>query len=415
MIGGMSKFTKAVLNVGEYHSPDGTIVVTPERLQHWKTQVNRLQSAGYVIPIHWDHASNKDVDLLEPIKLDTLRRNKDRSAKNTVGKLVAFELGPDGKSAEITVEALNKDAKKSMETNTVFVSPVLFEKWKDGAGNQYTDTIGSVDLVDYPVDYKQGPFVPVVDARMSCVIRMSSAPNQIFRLSETTMEKEYDDEKETGAEDITKMSDDAPAEPSPEEPETGGTSVADVLASLSMLKIILPEDTTTENFLERLRPALATAIAHGEQPDKEPEEPASSLPPEEEPTVVTNPHIAAMSARLRAFENTLIEQGREAIKKRFEACLKSGRITPDEHNKMLKRVGVQKMSLDESNKLVAGDVALWLESRESLPAGAVWSPDERIKRMGVADVDHPGPIDHSRTISPKEEAAAVEALTKRSR
>ncbi|WP_146675625.1 hypothetical protein [Pirellula sp. SH-Sr6A] len=410
----MSKFTKAVLKVGEYHSPDQTVVVTPERLQHWKEQVDRLQGAGYAIPMHWDHASNKDMDLLEPIKLDTLRRNKDRSAKNTVGKLVAFDVSQDGRSAEITVEALNKSAKESMEANSVFVSPVIFEQWKDGAGNQYTDTIGSVDLVDYPVDYKQGPFVPVADARMSCVIRMSSAPTKICRLSEMNMDDEKKDDETKGAEDVTKMSDDSPNDPSPEQPTTGGTSVADVLASLATLKIILPEDTTTENFLERLRPALSTAIAHGEQPDKE-EEPASSLPPEEEPTVVTSPNIAAMSARLRAFENTLIEQGRENIKKRFDACLKSGRISPNEHGQMLKRVGVQKMSLDESNKVVAGDVALWLESRESLPAGAVWSPEERITRMGVTDVDQPGPVDHSRSISAKEEAAAVEALMKRSR
>lgn len=141
--------------------------------------------------MHWDHAGNDSVDLLEPIKMDTLRQNQARSAKNTVGKLVSMDIAKDGKSAELTVQTLTPEATSKAQSNAVYVSPVLFSEWKDGAGNSYSDTIGSVDLVDYPVDHSQGPFVPVEQRRMSCVIRMSTSP-KVFRLGENPFKKKKD-------------------------------------------------------------------------------------------------------------------------------------------------------------------------------------------------------------------------------
>lgn len=425
----MSFFRKAVLQVGTYHSPDGTVEVTPARLQHWKTQVGRLQKAGYAIPMHWDHAGNDSVDLLEPIKMDTLRQNQARSARNTVGKLVSMDIAKDGKSAELTVQTLTPEATSKAQSNAVYVSPVLFSEWRDGAGNSYSDTIGSVDLVDYPVDHSQGPFVPVEQRRMSCVIRMSTSP-KVFRLGENPFKKKKDgdgdgeyNESESSADSNSSgekseatdfTAGDEPAGSSGNETQnevTSATSVSDVVGLLAQLQIMLPDDTTTANFLDRLRPALMTSISSKAQP-QEPEL-ATELPAEQ-PTQVDAPQIAAMSARIRELEKTQLESGRNGMRKRLDDCLRTGRITPHEHGVLSKRLATQKMSLTKSNEVRGGDVEVWIQSREATPKGSCWKADERVKRMATSVVDAPTQVEFSgkKQFSEEEIKQGVKLLTK---
>ena len=124
-------FSKAILSVGTYHSPDGTVHVTPERLRHWEKQVSKLQEVGYAIPSHFDHAN--EIDLLSPIDETTLKNRISRSAQATVGKLKSFRVSEDGNSAEIMLETLTPKAKDVVGSNAVYVSPVIFPEWRDGA------------------------------------------------------------------------------------------------------------------------------------------------------------------------------------------------------------------------------------------------------------------------------------------
>lgn len=391
----MSTFRKAVLSVGTYHSPDGTVVCTPERLQHWKNEVAKIQAAGYAIPMHWDHAGNEDMDLLEPVKLSTLREGIERSARNTVGKLVSFDVAPDGQSAELTVQTLTPQATQLAESNAVYVSPVLFDYWKDGAGNVYTDTIGSIDLVDYPVDHSQGPFVPVAASRMSCAIRMSAAPRKLFRLSEQMpMDNETEPDTDDGA---------APYQaPAPQAPPSS-TRVSDAIQGLAALKIMLPEDTTPENFLDRLVPALMTAaaqVAPVESTEQLPPEPEEA--PEEKPVLGETPQVAAMSTRLRNFEAKLIEGARKDLSKRLQNLLETGRAIPAEIDEKSKRLGVQKLSLAKDDTVNGGDLAVWIEARESTPEGSCWDAVTRTKKLGLVA---PKPRKEWNTVTPDVEEA----------
>lgn len=382
-------FTKAVLNVGTYESPDGVVEVTPERLKHWAQQVSRMQDTGYAIPMHWDHAS--DTDLLEPIRMDVLRKNESRSAKNTVGKLISFDVQPDGQSAELTVETLTADATEKASSNAVFVSPVIFDKWKDGAGNQYTDTIGSVDLVDHPVDYKQGPFKPVV----KCAIRMSAKPTKIYKLSEVTPvdqeDKASDVQDESGA--------------------TSSTSIKDVLDALAALKIILPEDTTDANFLERLRPALLTAAAQDKEPDGD-EDPNKQA---ENSSIAQDPMIATMSAQARNAFNYATNQHRTTVSARLQKLLEDGRCSPAEHSKMKGSVSTIKLSLNAQGQPIPSQVESWIESREAVPKGTFWSAEQRTQKMSLHENEAPEEweVSSKSKISQSEEDAAVKALMRR--
>ncbi len=378
----MGTFRKAVLNVDTYHSPDGVVVVTAPRLKHWAGEVARIQANGYAIPMHWDHAGNESLDLLEPIKLSALREGKERSAQHTVGTLVAFEVAKDGQSAELTIETLTPSATEKAASNAVYVSPVLFDHWKDGAGNEYTDTIGSIDLVDYPVDHSQGPFVPVASStRMGCAIRMSAAPSKLYRLGPVSMA--FPDKSEEPDGDEQEASPEADTPPA-FQPPPSSARIADAIKGLAALKIMLPEDTTPENFLDRLVPALMTAAAQTAPDAVEPEELPPEPPAPEKPVLADTPQIAAMSLRIRTLEENKIKEGRAAIAARLDALVKTGRATPAEFQAKSKTLGVQKLSLSKDDAINSGALGIWLEARESTPEGSCWTPDMRTQKLSAA-------------------------------
>jgi hypothetical protein len=169
----MAGFKKAVLRVGTYHSPDGEVPVTPERLQHWRREFQRMKSARQVVPVDWDHAEQSNRAGLTPLSLGDFRKR--RSARNTVGHLVDFDLTEDG--AVLTLDVPDENAADKADKNLVFVSPVISPAWRDGALNEYADCITHVDFVNHPVDYSQGPFERIStetnqQPAIACALRM---------------------------------------------------------------------------------------------------------------------------------------------------------------------------------------------------------------------------------------------------
>ncbi len=129
------------LKVGEYHAPQGVVKVTPERLRHWEATTKSIQSVGYALPSHINHPD--DPKFMKPLEMSVLKERKKPEAQKTVGHLRSFTVAPDGQSAEIVLETLTADAQEKVQTNTLFVSPVIMPEWKDGAGNRYADAITS--------------------------------------------------------------------------------------------------------------------------------------------------------------------------------------------------------------------------------------------------------------------------------
>lgn len=186
-------FKKAILAVGTYISPDRKVVVTPERLRHWEREHRRLTRNKQVVPAAWDHADRWED--MQPIPMSSYRLEDERpTARNTVGRMVDFRVTDGGKRAEILYEVRGQRGIDAVENNNVFVSPVILDEWQDGAGNEYRDVITHVDLVDHPVDYSQGPFIPVkgdgaaalsLAGREYCGLRMSLGRKkpEMFRLA----------------------------------------------------------------------------------------------------------------------------------------------------------------------------------------------------------------------------------------
>jgi hypothetical protein len=362
----MTVFRKQVLRAATYQSPEGLIEVTPERLKHWSDSFKRVRSAGYDVPIHWNHASLDDTANLSPIK-----RNASPDASKTVGHLEDFQLSPQGDSAILTMSVKKPSAVEAAESNVIHVSPVLWDEWTDGRGQTHKDLIGSVDLVDYPVDYSQGPFEKVQT--------MSTRKPKITRFS-TIAEEPMDDEEYQGndGDETQEVETPVPADLTP-----SNSLLTSVLTGLESMKIVLPADTTTDNFLDRLNVALMTVSA---QSLVEEENTNVVADPGDVPGEVVSPQIATMSARVKQLEGRLIEQGKADLQKRLKGCLESGRCTPAEARAKESALKVQRMSL-VGDKVNSGDLGVWLDSREALPEGCCWDKSEKIKRMSAQAQD----------------------------
>jgi hypothetical protein len=397
-------FQKTMLRVGTYHSPDGQIDVTPNRLRHWEQQHRRLTQARQVVPMHWDHGS--DIASLQPLAMSEMTAAKSRSARNSVGRMVDFKVTPDGKQAEVTFQTSNSEAASKVAANDVYVSPVIFPEWKDGAGNKYRDLITHLDLVNHPVDHSQSlakriNHQPVI----ACALRMGLATKPMRlgadpmadelkddELDEVDTELDIDADADVDATvdlDGGESMDDGEMTPSLPEaepeitPESTGPSVGDIMLALSEHGITLPDDTTEENFMDRLRTAL---IATSDQTPG-----GDSTPPNQGPftgdSIVADPQIATMSLYAQnAYQKDLT--------RRLDHLLKTGRCSPAERSQQVVKLKTVRLSLI-GGKPAANDVSKWIRSRAGLPEGAIWSAKEKLRRLSVAS--HPKVVEGDKT------------------
>lgn len=404
------RFSKTMLRVDRYFSPDGVVDVTPNRLKHWADNFARMTEAGQAVPMHFDH-SDKLEELL-PVSISDLRQRK-RSAANSVGHMVDFKLAPSGDSAEITVEVNDPKAVSIVESNSAQFSPVILPNWKDGAGNQYKDLITHMDIVNHPVDHSQS------NAICCSLIRMGITP---YRLSANDLdddEEGEDDLMSTAMDGIEPLTEelnqdgdeadgegdnlDAPGDmlgdpPLPgdmpgdmpgddsidaialdgidaveadpaamDEPVADATSdIGELVSLLQSHEIKLPGDTDSANFFDRLKTAL-TATADDKPIAAEYE--------------VSQPQQGFMAMSLEQFAH---KSYRQELARELNGLLKSGRATPAEIRQQVDALKVVKLSLTKTGTPAENRVSLFIENRKSLPSGAVWSPVERLSRMSAS-------------------------------
>ncbi len=356
-------FRKTMLRAGQtFHSPDGEVKVTPERLQHWADTFRKMSGAGQVIPMHWDHGS--ELQDLTPLTLSEFKQRKSRSAKNTVGHLKRFDVAEDGQSAEVEFVTLSAHATEAMEQNRVNLSPVILSQWKDGAGNQYTDAITHLDFVDHAVDHSQTPAEEV--EAICCSLRMSDSSHQVVKVFRMASDEPPDEDG-----DYSDYSEGSNAE----ETSAGGeATVGRTLDLLARLDIVLPGDTDAKNFIDRLYTALLTAVASEEDPMAD----QSS-----QDTEVVDPQIATMSLQARQALAYGERQHRATVQKDLDELLASGRCTPAEHKARQESIGAIKLSLDSDGNPTKSETESWIESRKPVPEGTFWSSDEKLRRMSL--------------------------------
>ncbi len=380
MVASSKKFRKAILKPGRYVSPDGVVDVTPQRLKHWEKQFNRLRRNNQIVPIDWDH--DDDPTNAVPLSINDFKK---RSASNTVGKLENFSV--KNGQAEILMDIHDPAAAAKAESNSVYVSPVIFSEWQDGRGRNYKDTITHVDFVNHPVDDSQSPFEPVESGAIACAIRMGldMGKPKVYRMGDDD-EMDYDNEDEMeGEEDFTDESvesdNDGPGE------DDGGQykTLAEEVMSRVGAEIPVDFDPMSDEGFVLLMTAVINALnANEEEMDEYEEEDMTEDVPEEgtEEMNAVPPEFAALSQRydkqLKGMKQQMVAQekmftGRHrlSLMERLEHLSQTGRCTPSEMKRQMSLIKVQRLSVKANGTVGKTDPEKWIESREAIPENSV--------------------------------------------
>lgn len=363
------KFTKRILAVGKYTSPDGKVDVTPARLKHWAKSFKRLSAAKQVVPVRLDHGSRVD-----PMTQDEYLKSV--GAGKTVGRVADFRLIDGGNKAEIVMELKNKKAVELANEGVVGVSPVIVEEFTDGSANQHKDVITFIDMVNYPVDYSQEDFKPVGATALG--LRFGKKKS-VFLMSAGSSED--DSESDDSSSDDSSSSESSPK---------SGTLEA-VIAELAKKKIVVADDTDDSNFLDRLHTALLTANAHDEDGDGIDDEDdddmdGDGIDDDSDPSLAAP--MPTMMSSSPLYQHAL-QQHRKSLSASLDALVQTGRASPDEVKKLKAKVNVTKLSLGKDGKLIKSDIETFIANREELPVGAVWSNERRTRMSAGVDLVDP--------------------------
>lgn len=381
------KFKKEVLKTGEYFAPEGKVVVTTDRMQHWKDKHKEMLAAGLRLPIPWGHLSKA-----KPL---TYEEKEFLESKFNAGFIDDYEIvkGPDGIETfnAIIDIPLQEDADK-VGNIVKEVSPQIESAFVDGKGRVWNDVITHLALVTLPVAPGQSNFQPIHD---------DPVPTGGIRLS-LSMRNTKMAEKE-------------------EKNETSHTTCVDkeLLKLLEdTIGVVLGDDTNDDNFVERLKPALLTLK---EQMDKF-EQQATTQPPggegdqfqdlenelnkgqtdmtntdnatktppetpnlpkeEQQPTMTMSLKDKAefenTKVRLSLAEKKLEESERLRMESDIQHLLESGRITPVIANQLKEGTKVYKLSLRSDNTEEPNLVKAQIETFKLMPEGAAWDANEKV-------------------------------------
>lgn len=357
----MAKFKKAILKANRtYHSPDGQVRVTPERLKHWADSFNAMNADGLAVPVSWGH-SDVPADSL-PIKFASDGK-KPRPPEGTVGYLHSVKLAPDGNSAQIELDIRGGANNEKVEQNLAFVSPVIRETFADGQGKRWTDVWGHMDLVQHPVDNTQTPFVKVKDYAIACALRMGLDDGKpvTYRMAEHEDMADADSKGEGGSE------------------ETGSDRLKNVIEALAGMSIVLPDDTTAENFFERVESALLTAAAMG----------GRDVQTDTDDLEESRPEFAALGLEVKRWRGHADKEHREKVGTRLSVLLDKGQCTPAEYRQQEAALGSVRLSLDSQGNHQPARIESWIESREAVPSGTFWDAEKRTRMSNLEVAPHP--------------------------
>ena len=397
----MAQFLKDIVRVGKYHVPDGKggtreVVLTPERLQKWATNFGKQQEAGLRVPAPGHHDFEKAI----PVRLGTDGTLK--SSTDNLGFWDALWYDPEAQTLRGVVSASGdpNDPKtpagmigKSVRETSIYVNP----KWKDGVGTEWDEAVMHIACVTHPIQPGQPNFQQVEDGLAVCMSFRNDAA--------TDPSKPSDPNKVLGSEDPTNVT------------SASNASISEVVQLLrDVAQIALPQDTTTDNIVERLlialqQKSLTDEDGEGEGSTNEPPEGAQlrnapfvmanltqkqldiltktvnpetgkpftreelvtpAAPPED--VVMSHPKVKALEASTSILLTTITDQAKDNLRKRVSGLVQSGRAGKEYVEKhILPLVEGLVMSFGADNKPLKQPADLLVEALEALPV-AVSTP-----------------------------------------
>lgn len=355
----MPTFTKRIIRPGTYTVPraDGTrarVHIGPQRISKWLSTFDAMKKVGLGIPAPWRHEEKA-----LPVRLDG--DQKDTNAFNNAGFWKRLWVDDKDGSLYGEVDVPREEDADRLGKTVVDVSLLAKPKWVDGSGNEYDDALTHIALVTHPVAKDHDNFRP----------SPSESEAIACSLCDLLMAEDVTPAPSGGAGNAS-IGDGVKA---------SSATVKDALTMLSKMDppITLPEDTNSQNFLERLVTALNALSAAAAAGDEEDKNTSISEPPsgsKEKPGPIAMANEPKEPLKLSAEDQAAINWARKtssvAYQSRIEACVKQGKITP----KLAKETALPllkdlQLSFDAEGQPVKTPLDMVLEAWEAIPANSV--------------------------------------------
>jgi hypothetical protein len=297
-----------------------------------------MAAAGLQVPLVWDHQHDA-----KPVKMSADRPDRH---KWNLGFAESARVTPEGYLEAGLDVPLEEDARRLPAVR--YVSPEIVNDFVDSSGKLWPgESITHIAVTNRPVQNKQNPFKPV---------QLGYPPDAVWlSLGDLDM-AEKDDKKKPGE--------------GSEDGATGGPDIKKILSLLASKGVPLPEDTTNDNFMDRLHVAL---VATGASEDDDAGN--TVIDPEEDDAAVAAPPPVTMSmdqvvTRNRTLESRLVASERAGLIGRVKALFATGRVSKQIRDKLTAEINTVQLSLDRNGQPKGGKLLAKIEAYEDL-AGIV--------------------------------------------
>lgn len=345
----MTEFTKKILQPGTYSVPVAgsrterqPVTIDEDRIDRWIDSFGQMQEAGLKIPAPWRHDPKA-----EPVRLDGDSQDID-SFKNA-GFWTDLYKGDDG-ALYGTLDVPREEDASRVGKSVQECSPLAKPEWEDGSGTKYGDSITHIALVTHPVVPGQENFKPKSRQHKElAAAHIFSSENFIGALG-------------------------------------GPDRVDDVRSVLAKVGIVLPEDTTPENVIDRIITA-GTALAAADDGEGSVDSPPNNAVERTVPITMSeelkfNPYTGdelkdgekvelpevKLSEEDQASINFARKIGRKTYVSRVENLVTSGRVAPAyAKERLAPYLDDLQLSFDSEGNAVAGQLDVLLEALEALP------------------------------------------------
>lgn len=274
----MGRFRKTILSVGTHKSPEGDVVVTPERLQRFAATHREMVKAGITHPVCWGHHLSSVPQYPKDLQFDA---HQYLASAFNCGRFVDLIVNGEDLDAIIDVPGAevdndgnlltwvkDPDSGNMLRTSIREVSPAVCDQFVDGRKKSWNDIVGHIALVPYPVQAGQTGFQALslnrveahpgfsyITTGKATGWKMLATGDRAGKFSDGEADEEIDLEDEPEIEEVETDEPDLGGEG-----KGGGSEYAEVAAVVDQLAevagIHLPGATTKDDLLEHLKIVL---------------------------------------------------------------------------------------------------------------------------------------------------------------
>lgn len=421
----MPVYRKVLLEPATYHTKQGPLRVTAEKIRDWYTKGKRMLAKGLRIPLPLNH---------QPTAKPSSEEELANRVKHNTGWTADYQLAGDTLYGILDVR--DEATAKQLDNGTIENVSVEIEPFTDGDGESFGDAITHVALVTRPIAHRLEPrfhavpstdFQDVINAVDSETATATVGASQFafgvghpVRLGLDAIKEEKSVAKKPKAE----KDEDLDLDTEEEETETPPPDVTDsddaemdkakcvqeVVEKLrEVYDLHLADDTNEENFWERAHAILT----HEAGPDKQNKDGGADGLKTEEPDMPGG-YMMSQDAKKPSPESLAVNKLlRSDRKRRLTECRRTGRMAPARAAKYLQMLENFQFSLDSDGEATTSEIDIALQLSEDLPEGAVFNTKARTagKTSDKAQLGQDGLVEHEPPVEISAEAIE-EAATK---